>query len=212
MMDDEPQMKNHQRTGQRILNTNKFAPESCQDAVSLALDFFPELRTVPIRFFHQPSVIPHKSRPTTRSLFKSSNRGRVYDVVLSAKTIPEFGDLCFDKLRFREQVGLIAHELAHITQYQAYGFSDLIRSYLAYLHPDKRKAIEQEADKKVVEQGLGWELYAYANARERAAADNPVVHYLDQFHLSPEDIMHYMQNLNRSSKIDFRIDLTYHMN
>ena len=210
-MADEPQMKNHQQVGQKALSSNKFAPVSCQDAVSLALEFFPELKAVPIRFFHQPSVAPHKSCPTSQSFFRSPGK-RIYDVILSARTVPEISDLCFDNLRFREQVGLVAHELAHITQYQSYGFADLIKNYLAYLSEPKRTAIEQKVDKKVVEHGLGWELYAYANARERAAIDNPVVQYLDQFHLSPEDIMHYMQNLNRSSKIDFKIDLTYNLN
>lgn len=212
MMDDKPQMKNHQQVAQKALDHNKFAPDSCREAVKQALSFFPELRSVPIRFFHQSSVVPHKSRATLRSFFKRHKERRVYDVILSSRTVPEFDDLCFNNLRFREQVGLLAHELAHITQYQNCGFTKLIKLHLAYLNPRKRTELEQAADKKVVEAGLGWELYAYANARERASVDNPVISYLDQFHLSPEDVMHYMQNLHRSSKIDFRIDFTHSLN
>lgn len=200
------------RTQHKTILKNKDAPAVCQNAVTYALSFFPELKTVPIQFHHKPSVLPHKSRPTTRSIFRNANKNRVYKVTISASTVPELTPLIFDNLTFNEQVGMIAHELAHITQFQHSSTLGLLKSGLAYLSKTARTQFEQEADKIAIKKGLGWELYAFANARDKISGENPVVGYLTNFYLSPEEIMQYMTNLRRSSKVDFLIDLTNCLN
>lgn len=212
-MDGGPKMQSQARVQHQTILKNKHAPYVCQDAVTYALSFFPELKTVPIQFQYKPSVLPHKTRPSLKSAFKSANKNRVYKVTLSAKTVPELTPLIFDNLTFNEQVGMIAHELAHITQFQQSSTLNLLTIGLSYLSDAARTRFEQEADKIVVQRGLGWELYAFSNARERVAVDNnPVVDYLSKFYLSPEEIMQYMRNLRRSSKVDFLIDLTNCLN
>lgn len=210
MTDDSFQIKNFHWDDHCVLDTTKQAPKSCENAVHYALSFFPHLHAVHIRFFHKPSILPHRSRPTFKSLFRKRNR--VYNVVLSAKTVQDLEDIRFDNLSFNEQVGLIAHELAHVSQYQQLSPFSLLRSFLHYIFPKSRAKYEREADKKAVACGLGWELYAFANARERSSIGNPVLAYLNQFHLSPEDVIHYMQSMQGSSKVDFKIDLTYSLN
>lgn len=213
MPDEGPKMKPPGIPGTAVLLNNKQAPAICEDAVSYALRFFPELKGVPIQFYHKPSVLPHKSRLSFASIFKKPGNKRQYKVTVSAKTVPELSDLTFDNLSFNAQVGMIAHELAHITQFQQKTPFQLLKSGFSYLMRPHRLRLEQEADKMAVQRGLGWELYAFATTVERVASTgNPVVSYLSQFHLSPEEIIQYMQNLRRSSKIDFLIDFSNCLN
>lgn len=211
-MEGDLNMQSLGRVHDKIFLKNKDAPAVCQDAVTYALSFFPELKTVPIQFYYKPSVLPHKSRPTFRSVFRKANKNRVYKVTISSKTVPELTPLIFDNLTFNEQVGMIAHELAHVIQFQKSSTLGLLKTGFAYLFKTARTQLEQEADKIAIQRGLGWELYAFSNARERISPDNPVVEYLSTFYLSPEEIMQYMRNLRRSSKVDFLIDLTNCLN
>lgn len=212
MLDEEPKMKPQGIVDHEFVLKNKQTPPICHDAVSYALSFFPELKSVPIRFYHKSALLPHQSRPTIRSIFTKAGKNRIYTVTVSGSTVEDLKPLIFDNLSFNEQVGMIAHELAHITQYQQYSTIQLIKTLLGYLNGAKRTVFEQNADKIVIQRGLGWELYDFANAREWAAIDNPVVAYLSGFHLTPEEIVQYMQNLKRSSKIDFLIDFTNSLN
>ncbi len=211
-MEGNLNMQSLGRGQQKPILQNKNAPAVCQDAVTYALSFFPELKTVPIQFHHKSAVLPHKSRPTFRTVFRRANKNRIYKVTIAANTVPELTPLIFDNLTFNEQVGLIAHELAHITQFQQSSTFGLLKKAFAYLSQTARTQFEQEADKIAIQRGLGWELYAYSNVRDKISSDNPVVEYLSKFYLSPEEIMQYMRNLKRSSKVDFLIDLTNCLN
>ena len=193
------------------VDENKQVPSACKEAIRYALSFFPELQAIPIHFKYKKAILPVKSGPTLKSYFKQS-KDRSYQVTISEKTVWEFEPLLFQNLDFNAQVGLIAHELAHIIQFQQYDRRQLITKWGSYFIPENRERIEQDADKRVIEHGLGWELYAFANRKHKAAIENPVIQYQTQFHLSPEEVLHYIQTLNASEKANFKLDFKFNLN
>lgn len=193
----------------QYLTSNSQCPENWKVAFNHAIKFFPELQDTPISVKGTKQIFPCKARLSWGSFFKKPNN-RNFVITISTQTIHEFTPLLFDNVPFNAKVGMIANALAHIDQYQQCSASQLIKKYLAYPFPNYREEFEKAADKKAVYQGLGWEIYDWASVLKKAEEDNAPLQYLNNFHLDPESIIQYMQNLSQRESVEPFI--TIHLN
>ncbi len=178
------------------LKPDTSVPHSWEEAIQYALDFFPELQNVRIRIKARKNLLHCQCRPGLLSFLQKPDK-RTYQILISTTTVRELTPLLFENLSFNARVGMIAHALAHIIQFQQLSRWDLVKNFLSYPLPSFRKKWEKEADKKVVEHGLGWEFFDWANLLQKLETNNMAIRYLNHFHLDPDDVLFYIQNLNQ---------------
>ncbi len=178
------------------LTSSSKVPENWKAAFNHAIKFFPELQDTTILVKATRQILPCRANLTWKSFFKNPEK-RTFVITISTRTIEDLTPILFDNVSFNAKVGMIANALAHIDQYQQYSPMQLIKNHLSYPFPAFRERCEKAADKKVVYQGLGWELYDWSCVLKQAENENKPLQYLNQFHLEPESIIQYMQNLSK---------------
>ncbi len=164
---------------------NKQIPENYQEVVLRSLFHFPQLRETTIDFIVTDN---HEKRHSTEPSFGSVLKGkkRSYTVrILEKKEGPEESAL-IKNLPYEAQMAAIAHELAHIVQFEK-GSSRHLKITLNKL--DKRRERERQADILVIEHGLGFELYTYATYVRNIKGLIDENRDLDVNHLHPNEIL-----------------------
>jgi hypothetical protein len=140
---------------------NKFIPQVYREEILAALACYPELEDVEIHFRlknHHP--VPYGTTPSYARLLLRNERS--YTVTLREKASPPEDAALFRNLPPRARVGVIAHELAHVLQFQKRTRWQLLRMTLRYLRKSFRQSIERGADLTAIDHGLGHELYEHA--------------------------------------------------
>jgi hypothetical protein len=122
----------------------------------IALSYFPELKDVKIKFKYSEEATTMAARPVPLSLFSR----RKYVVLINDKQ--GFQGIFLKNVPFNAQIGLIAHELAHIADYQRYNLWGVLGIYFRYSSKEHKPLFEKEIDKATIERGLGWQLYDWA--------------------------------------------------
>ena len=155
----------------------------------IALSYFPELTDDHIKFKFSSINSTARTTLTFLSLFKKMNK---QFMIYINDDIQNTGMLlCL--LPFDAQVAVIAHELAHVVDFKNRNFSGMIRWGANYLFEKDIAKIEKDADKMVIEHGLGWQLYHWADFVLNHSASNK--HYLKirkERYLSPNEIKEYI--------------------
>jgi len=186
-------------TAQPRINHNGDLPGNGEKALQYALTFFPELKNTKLKIEAGKRIFPIQCRPKWSS-FLQRPENRVYKIFISTKTINEFSPLLFENLSHHAQIGFIAHALAKISHFRKCHTGNLFKRFLTYPFPDYKRNWEQAADKLVVEKGLGWELYDWANHFHKQEQESTALAYLNQFHLKPEEILQLIINLEPKRK------------
>jgi hypothetical protein len=146
---------------------NKKCSNKFLKAFTKALSFYPELKNIYIIIYETKlNGVQHTLRayPPLVTLHWSKSNW-VYPIVINKKNNI---NLSFYNLNFEEQVGLLSHELSHISTYVGYSIKDVIKFSTKYaLNKIFVKKIEKETDLDVIKRGLG--LYLL---KSRIAYDN----------------------------------------
>jgi hypothetical protein len=139
---------------------HKEIPGDLREVILKALFHFPELRETRIEFrLTEQGEFPHETQPSVaRLLVPGAKRG--YTVSLLTRATSPTDQALILNLPYEAQVAAIAHELAHILQYESKGAGGAIR--LSLQGGDAERTSERQADISVIEHGLGFELYTYA--------------------------------------------------
>ncbi|SDL35374.1 hypothetical protein SAMN05421823_105279 [Catalinimonas alkaloidigena] len=175
---------------QRTYGHNKCIPEAFKWQILIALAHYPELRDATIEFIVKPALIPAASRPAPVSLVRTKERW-VYRVILSSESSLEGTEKALLKnLSFNAQVGVIGHELAHTAFYQNKSRWEMMGIALAYPFPKFRARFEKDTDRRTVDHGLGWQLYAWASE----VRQGPYPDLLDTYYLRPDSILTHMRS------------------
>lgn len=112
-----------------------------------------------------------------------------------------FKPILFENLSFNSQIGVIGHELAHISFYQSKQGFYLIK--LALMHLNKRyiDKIENNTDKSCIEHGLGHQILLWSKeVRQKLNIDqwggvyNPDAE--QERYMNPLSIITYMKLLS----------------
>ncbi len=166
----------------------KFTPETQLPAL-LALSYFPELKNVPIKFEYKNIRTTMATRPNVvKSLFVQ----RSYIIYINADAT-SIGSVSFQELNLTQQLGIIAHELAHIADYEKRStFSLMICGGYYAISKTYHKKLERRTDAMVIEHGLADPLHAFSYyvLNESKASDEYKAFKRSNYML-PEEILNY---------------------
>jgi hypothetical protein len=154
----------------------------------VALSYYPELSGTRIVFKKKRIITTMASRPPFKVIFQP-DKTRTYNICISTKKNLK-GALLTDVV-FNEQIGVIGHELGHITDYINKSKWQLAKTFFGYLFFHKfKKKIEAGADMATINHGLGWQLYYFGDfIQNRSKVRNKYKKHKSRFYLSAGDIL-----------------------
>jgi hypothetical protein len=142
----------------------KKIPQEIESSVLCALSFYPELKNIKIDFRIRRSKSALLAKPTLFSAFFRQPAKRNYIIVVSKQPCKYLEHIQFHKLPVNGQIGVLGHELAHVsdfTQRNAFGFMEIA---LGNLSPGWLDRYEYATDQRTIDHGLGYQLLAWSNA------------------------------------------------
>ncbi len=128
-----------------------FLPEFC-----IALSYYPELQDAKVLVKRKNIKCTMVSRMTTASYFRKKSN-RTYLLIID--TLVDGTPGLYDDLYLNARVGLIGHELAHLTDYTKRNFFGMVRYGIGYVF--NKREIEQRTDEITIKHGLGPHLKEY---------------------------------------------------
>jgi len=133
----------------------------------IALSYFPELKDIKIEFRLKNRETPLATRPSLFSMFRSAKK-RTYIITISRKSTNYLDAIVFGNLNYNAQIGVIGHELCHISDYLNKGFGKM--SNVAFIEIFSKKAVDKfefNTDLNCINHGLGYQLLDWSiNVRE----------------------------------------------
>ena len=117
------------------------------DVINLVLFYYPELNNTNIEFRVKKQLAPLSARPRIWSIFAKPSK-RKYIVTISNKTIKKFNSILLKNLSLNAQIGVIGHELGHISEYNSKSGFFFIR--LALKHLSRKRIDNLEYDIRVI--------------------------------------------------------------
>ena len=141
---------------------NKNIPSEYRQQILIALSFFPELKNTAIDFrIRHTDKAPLTTVPGFWSLWKKPMK-RTYVITIRNMRSKTLQPILFENLPFNAQIGVIGHELSHVTDFQGQTFLQLIWGgiqHISYRYIDR---FEFKTDSICVAHGLGYQLLAWS--------------------------------------------------
>ena len=159
-------------------------PREFSSALNTALLFYPELKDVSIKFRYADIRTTMETRPVLLSTIFGK---RSYLIFIDTITNGE-GVLLKD-VPFNAQVGIIGHELSHISDYEKRNLFQMVKLGLHYkLHPSFA-SYEKSIDQLTVKKGLGWQILCWSDfiINHSNASENHKA-FKRRYYLSPSEI------------------------
>jgi hypothetical protein len=127
----------------------------------IALSYFPELNTRRIKFKEAKINSTMSARPTVISLLTRKSNKRKYVIRVTNRKADSTVRL--QSASFNAQVGVIGHELSHISDYNNRNITGIIKRLFQYRKIETKEVFEKEIDSITVYHGLGWQLYDWSH-------------------------------------------------
>jgi hypothetical protein len=172
-----------------IYKKNKQLLKEYRLASLIALSYFPELTDDHIKFKFSSINSTARTTVTFLSLFRKINK---QFIIYINDDIQKTGILLC-QAPFDAQVAVIAHELAHVVDFKNRNFSGMAHWGGNYLFEKDIAKIERDADKMVIERGLGWQLYNWAYfVLNHSDSDKHYLKIRKERYLLPNEIKEYI--------------------
>ncbi len=139
----------------------KDIPDTIKYQALLTLSFYPELKDLYIMLRQRQRKTPLTSRPRISSVFRKKMNRR-YLITISTKSSEELSPILFGNLPFNAQIGVLGHELAHISDYNSKSSLQLIGDFLGLLDSGRTDRFEYNTDLICINHGLGYQLYDWS--------------------------------------------------
>ena len=131
------------------------------------------------------------SRPKFFSLFRGRSK-REYVIVYNSN--PAFDGVLLKDVPEGALLGLFAHELMHIRDFQSRRFFGVIKRGWQYLSKRGKRKLEHHIDSMVIEAGYGKSLYEWAFfVLNNSSASEEYKAFKREIYMSPEDILSNLQ-------------------
>jgi len=159
----------------------------------IALSYYPELAETKIVFKKKRILTTMASRPPFKVIGQPDSN-RTYNICIS--TNKKLKGALLTDVSFNEQLGVIGHELGHITDYICKNKWQLAKTFFGYLfvHKYKRK-IEAGADMATVNHGLGWQLYFFSDfIQNKSKVRIKYKKRKEKFYLSAKEILELLSS------------------
>lgn len=141
--------------------TNKRIPSEIRAQVLTALSYYPELKDTKITFRFRKRTTPLSSRPRLLSIFKKA-KNRNYVITISTKSNATLAPILFYNLPYNAQIGVLGHELGHISEYQEMKMWQLGGLIFKMLNSKYIDQFEYNTDLISINHGLGYQLYDWS--------------------------------------------------
>jgi hypothetical protein len=170
----------------------KEIPAKYEKVILNALSHYPELKDTRIRFeLKKKHPAPYGTTPELKTIF-----GNIYDreyviSILEHAEPPMFYAL-FKNLTFECQTAVIAHELAHVLQYDEMDRGELLKFLIMYMIPPFQQKVEQAADMQAIIHGFGQELLEHAIYVRCIPGYVEERKDLNRNYLKPSEILYYL--------------------
>lgn len=138
-----------------------------ENQILIALSYFPELKDIKIKFRVKNRETPLATRPAFFSMFCSAKK-RTYIITISEKSTNYLDAIVFKNLNYNAQIGVLGHELCHVSDYLNKGFGKMCN--VAAIEIFSKKAVDKfefNTDLNCINHGLGYQLLDWSiNVRE----------------------------------------------
>lgn len=170
--------KNRLTNEKLVLLRNNFGkqksiPKSFENQILIALSYFPELKNTKIKFRLKNRTTPLATRPTFFGMFRSA-KNRTYVITISEKSTNYLNAIVLKNIDYNAQIGVLGHELSHISDYLNKGFSEMFTVAINELFYKKKvDEFEFKTDLNCINHGLGYQLLDWSiQVRENLKRDN----------------------------------------
>jgi hypothetical protein len=136
---------------------NKQYPSQYEKQILIALSYYPELRDRHIIFRIRNRHTPLSTRSTWRGLLQPKHKRR-FVITISDKTEPFLEKILFKNLPFNAQVGVIGHELGHVTDFSRMSFAKILQHATRHVSPRYVDRFEFRTDSICIAHGLGYQM------------------------------------------------------
>jgi len=154
----------------------------------IALSKYPELKNISITFKYHKLKTSLACRPKNSFIFRKKSK-RKYNIFINNKSEKLNGILLKD-VPFNAQVGVIAHEIAHIIDYSKKSNLKVIATGFNYLSVKKREKLEKATDSIAISRGFGWQIYDWIHfILNKPNISEEYKNYKKQVYLEPKEII-----------------------
>jgi len=163
-----------------------------------AFQFYPELSQVNISFVEKKISTSMAARPKILSLLRAREH-RKY-VIYFNNNENKMTDILPENLPFDARVGVLGHEMAHVTDYEKLSTIEIIFYGIRYFNRSQRRIIEYRTDSIAVAHGLGYQLQHFAEYVQSSSISDDYKSYKRDIYMTSEEIEVLMKELNYPEK------------
>ena len=172
-------------------------PEKYDSLVVFLSDSLDDILDVKIKVKEKRIGTTMAMRPSFFSVFKKPEK-RTY--VLCINNREDFSGILFRDVPHEARIGLVAHELMHVRDYQARGFGGIVERGWQYLSKSGKHKFEHEIDQMVIDAGFGFFLYYWsAYVLEESDVDEKYREFKRRVYMNPKKIL---TELNKLGEIE----------
>ncbi len=152
----------------------------------IALSGYPELKDEQITFKYHHIKSSGETTLKFASVFKKKHRHYIMYINNDAS-----GKIVLlQNAPVNAQIGVIAHELAHVVDFKKRSTGGLIHWGLNYLSKKKRERCEKTTDSVAICHGFGWQLYDWIDfVLNSSTATEKYKAFKKRFYLQPHEIL-----------------------
>ncbi len=172
-----------------IYGNNKKIDDDYESQILIALSRFPELKNVHIDFKEIGGI------KTTMAAYPKPIATifgvRRYKVAIGG----DRSRIPLERASFNAQVGVIAHELSHIVDYENKNFFGLVGVATKYISRARRRFYEHQIDNATIVRGFGWQLYEWAqfSLGNESGAPERYKEYKRDVYMTAEEILAFIK-------------------
>jgi hypothetical protein len=168
-------------------------PETYDSLVVFLSDSLDDILHVKIKVKEKRIGTTMAMRPSFFSFFKKPEK-RTY--VLCINNNEDFSGILFQDVPHEARIGLLAHELMHVRDYQGRGFGGLVERGWQYLSKKGKHNFEHEIDQMVIDGGFGFFLYYWsAYVLEESDVDEKYREFKRRVYMKPKSILTELNRL-----------------
>ena len=163
-------------------------PDRYLDLFSVICKAFPELKDEEIVLVFKKIPMTMQARPDIWHLLVGR---RKYLILINDR--PSNNGITLDDIPFNGQLGILAHEMCHILDYQHKSLWGIIKTGLMYLSDSHKESYEKSTDYLAVKKGFGLQLHTWAKYVLHEAPVKPKYRKVkERFYLRPEVIRRFI--------------------
>jgi hypothetical protein len=139
---------------------NKQLPEKFALQALIALSYFPELKNTYIKFVVKPAYSLLQTRPAGHGILNRNTRR--FTITISDSSYWKLEPIMLDPMNFNAQIGVIGHELSHVSDFKRRSFINLAISGIRHISSKYIDRFEYRTDSLCIAHGLGYQLLAWS--------------------------------------------------